>query len=297
VLRRDFGKTGIRVSVLGLGGSEIGAARTSQRDVNRIVGAALEAGINVIDTAECYGDSEDKIGRAVGHRRDSCYLFTKCGHPGGVWNRLRFSAWDAKLLRSTIDRSLKRLRTDHLDLLQLHGCPEMILRRGDVIHVLAKAKQAGKVRFIGYSGDDGAALYAVKCEAFDALQVSVNIADQTAIAKVLPVAGEYQLGVIAKRPIANVSWLTNYVGTYSRRLNRLRYDFLKLPVAQSAAFALRFTLTCPGVHTAIVGTTKPDHILKNTNSLDADGLLSMEEFATIRERWARVAEPSWTGQA
>jgi len=77
---RRLGRTGINVSVLGFGGSEIGAANASIATVERILGGALDAGLNLIDTAACYADSENLIGRAVSHRRRDFFLMTKCGH-------------------------------------------------------------------------------------------------------------------------------------------------------------------------------------------------------------------------
>ena len=81
--RRRLGRTDMDVSVLGFGGSEIGYERAGRRTVARLLDTALDAGLNVIDTAECYEDSETLIGAALGSRRDEIYLLTKCGHPRG----------------------------------------------------------------------------------------------------------------------------------------------------------------------------------------------------------------------
>src|SRR5918997_353820 len=184
--KRTLGKTGMHVSVLGFGGSEIGYGGAAVETVERLLGGALDAGLNVIDTAECYVTSEELIGRAVSRRRADYYLFTKCGHASGI----DLPDWDARLLEQSIERSLKRLRTDHVDLLQLHSCAEEVLREGDVIEVLRRAREAGKTRYIGYSGDGRAALYAVECGAFDTLQTSVNIADQQGLVLFMPQARE-----------------------------------------------------------------------------------------------------------
>ena len=108
----------MEVSVLGFGGSEIGYQQVAPERVERLLGSALDAGLNVIDTAECYLESEELIGRAVSHRRGDYYLFTKCGHAAGF----DLPDWDAHLLAESIDRSLQRLKTDYLALIQLHSC-------------------------------------------------------------------------------------------------------------------------------------------------------------------------------
>ena len=296
--RRQFGKTDMQVSVLGFGGAEIGFEGATEETVARLLKGALDAGPNVIDTGECYEGSEELIGKTVADRRADYYLFTKCGHPRGIGSE----DWSTASLLESIERSLRRLRTDRLDLIQLHTCSETVLRRGDAIAALQTAREKDYARYLGYSGDGRAARYAVECGAFDTLQTSINIADQEGIDLVLPGAREQQLGVIAKRPVANVAWkeshkpIAAYHHVYWERLNKLRYDFIRhLPMEESVAHALRFTLSVPGVHTAIVGTTKPERWQENARMVE-QGALSDAEFAAIRERWEEIAPAGWVGQ-
>jgi aryl-alcohol dehydrogenase-like predicted oxidoreductase len=295
--RRRLGKTDMVGSVLGFGGAEIGYQRVSGRAVTRLLGSALDAGLNVIDTAECYEDSEALIGRAIGARRREFYLFSKCGHARG-WAR---EDWRPAPLLASIERSLRRLATDHLDLIQLHSCSLAELRRGDAIGALEQARERGLTRYIGYSGDGEAARYAIECGRFDTLQTSVSIADQEAIELTLPLARAKQMGVIAKRPLANAAWryarkpAEAYHETYWSRLRMLDYDFLSAAADTAVATALRFTLSVPGVHTAIVGTTKPTRWLQNAALLGA-GALPRDVFEQIRARWRAVADASWVGQ-
>ncbi|MEN3369030.1 MAG: hypothetical protein V7609_1173 [Verrucomicrobiota bacterium] len=296
--KRQLGRTDMQVSVLGFGGAEIGFEGASEETVERLLKSALDAGLNVIDTAECYEGSEELIGKAVADRRADFFLFTKCGHPRGVGSE----DWSPSSLLESISRSLLRLKTDRLDLIQLHSCPEAVLRKGDAIAALQEAREKGYARYIGYSGDSLAAKYAVECGAFDTLQTSINIADQEALELTLPIARERKIGVIAKRPIANAAWKENhkpidsYHHAYWDRLNKLHYDFIRhRPLEESIAHALRFTLSVAGVHTAIVGTTKPERWLQNAKMVEA-GLLSNTEFEGVRERWEEIAPATWIGQ-
>jgi len=287
----------MQVSVLGFGGAEIGFQGADQRDVDKLLGSALDAGLNLIDTAECYANSEELIGRAVSGRRDDYFLFTKCGHAAG----LDLPDWDPRMLEQSIDRSLERLKTDYVDVIHLHSCSEEVLKQGDVIDVLKRAKEKGKTRFIGYSGDHTNALYAVRTGAFDSLMTSLNIADQEAADLTLGEAAERGMGVIIKRPVANVAWRhaeepdpKAYEYRYWQRLQKLKYDWLKGELEEAVGKALRFTLSTPGVHTAIVGTAKPDRWTSNARLLEK-GALPEAEYKAIRERWHAVAESDWIG--
>lgn len=292
---RQFGKTDMQVSVLGFGGSEIRSSDLN--DVARLLGSALDSGLNVIDTSACYGDSEELIGKAVAQRRDDYYLFSKCGHAAG----LPYEDWTPRTIEESIERSLRRLRTDHLDLMQLHSCSLDILRQGEVVPVLEKAKRAGKVRYIGYSGDNENARYAIDMGVFDSLQTSISIADQQGIDFTLPKAIERGMGIIAKRPIANAAWVPEslpknaYGYPYRERLQRLDYDFLHQGTDLSIATALRFTLSVPGVCVAIVGTTKPNRWQQNAAYVN-QGMLSKEQYESIRAIWEERADQHWLTQ-
>jgi aryl-alcohol dehydrogenase-like predicted oxidoreductase len=294
---RQFGKTDMRVSVLGFGGAEIGFEKASPEDVLMLLTTALDAGLNVIDTAECYLASEELIGQAVNNRRDQYFLFTKCGHP----ERPGVEDWRKESLLDSIARSLLRLKTDRVDLIHLHTCSEQELRKGEVIAALQEARERGYTRYIGYSGDSSAARYAVECGVFDSLQTSVSIADQESLELTLPLARDRGMAVVAKRPIANAAWrysekpTNSYHQVYWERLQKLNYDFLKGDAKQAASIALRFTLSVPGVHTAIVGTKNPTRWRENAELLKA-GPLPKEQFEAIRARWKEATDKSWIGQ-
>jgi aryl-alcohol dehydrogenase-like predicted oxidoreductase len=303
--KRVFGRTDMKVTVLGFGGAEIGYEKTSKETVGKLLNAALEAGLNVVDTAECYIDSEVQIAEAIGSRRKEYYLFTKCGH--AVEEAGRDSDWSKEGVLRSIERSLRRLKTDAVDLLQLHSCSLDELRKGDCIEGLETAKKQGKTRYIGYSGDSKAARYAVESGRFDALQTSVNIVDQESIDLLLPLAEEKKMGVVAKRPIANAVWRNDeepksgYHLEYWRRLRELQYPFATGDQRKDegpngpAGIALRFTAMQPGVDVLIVGTSKPERWKQNAALLEA-GPLEKELASSIRARWKAVAKDDWIGQ-
>jgi hypothetical protein len=302
--RRKFGRTDMKVAVLGFGSSEIGFGKTDKATVEKLLNGALDGGLDVIDTAECYLDAEIAIGEAVGARRKEYYLFTKCGHvtPDGK----RGDDWSKEGVQKSVERSLKRLKTDAVDLVLLHSCSLDELKKGDCIEGLEAAKKQGKTRYIGYSGDSLTAKWAVECGRFDALETSVSVADQESIDLVLPLAKEKQLGVIAKRPIANAAWRYDekpggYHEEYWRRLSELKYEWASGDARKNegadgpAAIAMRFTAMQPGISVLIVGTTKPERWKQNADLMRA-GPLTKELEASIRARWKAVAKPDWVGQ-
>lgn len=295
--KRKFGKTDMEFSVLGFGGAEIGYnAKQTQEEVNDLLNSALDAGLNVIDTAAAYKTSEELIGNAVGKRRNDYYLLTKCG----ALDAFTRSDWSKKGILETIESSLRNLKTDYLDIAQLHSCDAEILRRGEVIEGLQRAVEKGYTRFIGYSGDNEDAKTALEMDVFDSLQTSVSIADQTPIDGNIKLAKEKNIGVIAKRPIANAVWRhsskpdESYHHEYWDRIQKLNYSFLNKSLEEATAMALRFTMTIPGVDTMIVGTTKPGRWSENADYV-SEGNLSDEEFEAIRDRWREVADESWIG--
>jgi aryl-alcohol dehydrogenase-like predicted oxidoreductase len=296
--RRKFGRTDMEFSALGFGGAEIGYNESqTQEEVDRLLNSALDAGLNVIDTAAAYKTSERLIGNAVSNRRSEYYLLTKCGALDGFSR----SDWSAEGILDTIETSLKNLKTDHIDIVQLHSCDSETLRKGDAIEGLRRAREKGYARYIGYSGDGDDARTAIELGVFDSLQTSVSVADQTPIVGNIPLAVEKGLGIIAKRPVANAVWRhttrpgDSYVHEYWDRIQKLNFEFLDLPLEESIGIAIRFTLSIPGVATAIVGTTRADRWQQNAAYVD-QGPLDKATFDAIRAGWDEVADENWVGQ-
>ncbi len=297
--RRTFGRTGLPVSPLGFGGAPIGLLETDQQQVSTILNQLLDDGVNLIDTAASYAGSEEAIGKAIGHRRNDYVLISKCGRHS---DDLPGQDWSPRLISATLDRTLNRLRTDWLDAMLLHSCDLETLKRYEALEALVRARDAGKIRFVGYSGDNEAAAFAAAHPAVAVLETSVSIVDQANIDTVLPVARKHEVGVIAKRPIANAAWRSpesqpafyrEYASDYHRRFQAMNLHLQDLDLdvdpdtAGWAEVALRFTLSQPSVATAIVGTTNPQNARRNIHAA-ARPPLSDKTIQHIRDAFERA---------
>ncbi|MDK1032241.1 MAG: aldo/keto reductase [Planctomycetia bacterium] len=297
--KRAFGKTKLMVTPLGFGSAQLGNHLITQGESDRLLNAILDAGINFIDTGMCYGDSEDKIGKSISHRRDEFVLSTKCGHPVDD-----APEWSAEVVQKSVEQSLRRLGTDYLDVVLVHSCTAEQLN-DEMIAALQAGRKAGKTRSIGYSGDREAALKAVELGVFDALETSVSICDQEPISLTLPTAQEAGMGVIAKRPIANACWrdastfdefYAGYARPYAERLAAMGFTPESLGFDGSwVELALRFSAYLPGVHCAIIGSTNVDHVLENAKAV-AKGPLPEPVVEAIRDAWAKNDDGSWHGR-
>lgn len=304
-----FGKTGFDVTRLGFGAAPIGYLGTEQEKVRRLLDEVLDAGVNFIDTAACYPGSEEMLGRTVSDRRDDYILASKCGH---VVDDLKGEPFHPQVIADSIEQSLRRLRTDRIDLMLLHSCSLDVLKQGDALAALEKARDAGKVRAIGYSGDNEAAAYAASLDAVQAIELSVSIVDQHNIDAVLPICREHDLGVIAKRPLANAAWkpldsqpgiYKQYANTYTERLAAMGITpndlgFRGYADIEWPDIALRFTLSVPGVHTAIVGTTSQVNTRANIAAAQKRPLPE-DVYRQLREAFKKAEKDSgetWPGQ-
>jgi aryl-alcohol dehydrogenase-like predicted oxidoreductase len=264
----QLGKTGLQISRLGLGLAQGKHKLTMDdfQDAADVLDVALEAGINFLDTGACYGLSEEFIGRLISHRRGNYILATKCGH---LVEGEEGEPWTPHTIRHSIERSLSRMKTDYLDLIQLHSCSVAILEHGEVIAELERSQKQGLVRFLGYSGDNEAAEWAVSSGVFDTIQTSFNIVDQRARWNLFKDAKAAGMGTIIKRPIANVSWgakqsPSTYADTYFERGKKME-ELGTLPVTfdDPLTLALGFALSYKDVDTAIVGTRDHNHMRAN----------------------------------
>ena len=290
--RRTLGRTGMEVSRIGLGLAQIGAFALEEADrVRALVNRALDCGITFLDTAASYRNSEALVGPALASRRDECVLATKCGHWAAE------VSWTAQTVRDHIEQSLRRLSTDRLDLVQLHSCDVDVLEQGDVIRALMDARDAGKTRFVGYSGDNAAAEWAVESGLFDTLQTSFNLVDQRARTRLFPRARQAGMGVIVKRTIANATW----GGSRASAGTTVQFDTLHERSAAMGALgpvpgapddpvqtSLGFTLAHPEVDVALVGSTNPAHVEANVRLVETELPIRAEVVEICRRRFEQV---------
>ncbi len=191
---RRLGKTGLQVSAIGFGGIPIQRVTSSQ--AAKVVEAAVSGGINFIDTARAYTDSETKLGGIIGKFRNKLVIASKS------------MARTREDMARDIDLSLREMKTDYIDLYQLHnvkdeGSLEKVMAPGGALEALQDARDRGKVRFIGVTGHIADILVKViRTGLFDTVQVPFNPVETVALNELLPLARELDMGIIAMKPFA-----------------------------------------------------------------------------------------------
>lgn len=292
--QRTLGRTGLRVSALGFGAWEIGWTRPEEgEEVGRLLNRALDLGINFIDSSAAYRWSEELIAKYLGHRRDEFIFATKCGswrvlQPDGEW--VQTLDYSGEAIQPAIDRSLKRLGTDRLDLVQLHSPSLADVESGSGLEGLKRAQAAGKVRFIGISADGDAARAAIATGEYDSLQITYNVLEQDPGLDLIPAARARGMGIIIKNPIANALYEKPRTEATARLWDRARALLAPEVVGEQPRVetALRWLLSDPQVDTAIVGTTRAAHLEANVEAARR-GALPAGTLQEIRQRWNRLA--------
>jgi len=262
----------LEVTTLGYGAMELRGApagpEVSDHDAEQVLNAVLDAGINFIDTSIDYGRSEELIGRFIAHRRSEYFLASKCGCvPNAPMGAEHIHT--AENIRTGVENSLRRMKTDYLDLVQFH---RSITRREFEQHGALEAvlalKQEGKVRAIGVSGTLPNLVEQIEMGVFDAFQIPYSALQRDHEA-VIARASAADVGIIIRGGVARgapADWRRNYYmlpGTAMRdRWQNARLDDL-LGGASRSEFTLRFTLSNPDLDTTIVGTRDLGHLRDN----------------------------------
>lgn len=287
--QRNVGETGIKVSILGFGAGLIGDESINEKQVEKILNTVLDYGINLIDTARSYGISEERIGKYISSRRKEFVLSTKVGY--GVEG---YEDWTYECVSAGVERALRTLRTDYIDIVHLHSCPLETLKNTGVIEALDKAVERGKVRVMAYSGENEALEYAIDTGKFKSIMASVNICDQRIIDRMIPKTKN--LGLIAKRPLANIAWkyeerpYGNYCEEYWLRLQKMKLEF---DIA-NLELALRFAAFTDGVASCVIGSRNLENIKQNIEILEK-GSLPSDIISNIRLAF-NSNDDNWVGQ-
>jgi uncharacterized protein len=267
---RVLGRTGLRVSEIGFGGAPVGLANyierwdptaaEEQRSVEAALERALDLGVNYIDTAPGYGNgiSEEVLGRVIGRRRGECLVATKT------------SARDPAGIRASVEASLRRLRTDMVDLLQFHGgwyAPDdvaAILTEGG-LETYQQLRVEGKVRFLGFTaeGPSGGVSQLIATGAFDVLQVRYNFlyqhpCDYVNEEGVIREAEARAMGIITMRTLTS--------GTFQKAM---RAAFPQLAGADLDGFLLNYSLSNPLLDVVLVGMRRVEEVERNAAHSDA----------------------------
>ena len=284
---RTLGRTGIQVSPYALGALMFATAMgNAPEDSARIINKALDAGINFIDTADAYGDSEAVVGKALKERRDEVVLATKFGRPAGQGPNQQGAS--RRWIVTAVENSLRRLQTDYIDLYQLHR-PDPGTSIEETLSALTDLIRGGKVRAIGASQTPASGIVEAQwaaerrgLERFSTEQPPYSILNRGIEREILPVTQRLGMGAVVWGPLGQ-GLLTGRVrknehndlrraGLFRHLTDERRLDVVErlVPLAEEAGLpmthlAMAFTITHPGVSSALLGARTMDHL---------DGLLA-----------------------
>jgi aryl-alcohol dehydrogenase-like predicted oxidoreductase len=301
IMTRTLGRTQADVTILGYGAMELrGQPRGPEIDddtAGRLLNAVLDDGINLIDTSPDYGRSEELIGKHLGHRRDEFFLASKCGClieiPADAQPPYPHDYSPANV-RADVEQSLRRLRTDRLDLVQVHMSPSVEqLRDSQTVETLQELRKEGKVRFIGMSGILPNLPGQIAMDVFDAFQIPYSAVqrdhEELITAAAATGAGTLIRGGAARgAPSEDKNWRT---GPLSQPAGLGQRNWAASGIGDLLAgsgmtpmeFVLRFTLSHPYLSTTIVGTASPGHLQSNIATAEK-GPLPADLYAEAKSR-------------
>jgi aryl-alcohol dehydrogenase-like predicted oxidoreductase len=301
IMTRTLGRTQADVTILGYGAMELrGQSRGPEIDddtAGRLLNAVLDGGINLIDTSPDYGRSEELIGKHLGHRRDEFFLASKCGClieiPADAQPPYPHDYSPANV-RADVEQSLRRLRTDRLDLVQVHMSPSVEqLKDSQTVETLQELRKEGKVRFIGMSGILPNLPGQIAMDVFDAFQIPYSAVqrdhEELITAAAATGAGTLIRGGAARgAPSEDKNWRT---GPLSQPAGLGQRNWAASGIGDLLAgsgmtpmeFVLRFTLSHPYLSTTIVGTASPGHLQSNIATAEK-GPLPADLYAEAKSR-------------
>lgn len=272
MLKRRLGKTNLMVSVIGFG--TIKLPQIDEKTANKILNEALNLGINFIDTARNYGDSEEKIGLAISKRRNEFHISTKS------------DAATYEDMKRDIQTSLEKLRTDYIDLYLCHNLrhPEKydrVMGPGGAMEALKEAKKEALIGHVGFSCHrfHETMERGIKSGEFEVIMVSYNMLDDEAVGeRILPLAREHDVGVIAMKPLAG-GFLANPPPELVKRAG----------ISINVETALKFVLSNDSVSTAIPGMMRIEEVKENAKIGESFTYMSDEEKKMIVEAMKSIS--------
>lgn len=299
--KRTLGRTGMDVTVLGYGAMELrGAPRgreVSEDDAGRLLNTVLDLGINYIDTSIDYGVSEERIGRHIAHRRGEYFLASKCGclvgwEPDPGRDRGGPHVYTKENIVAGVEQSLRRMNTDHMDLLQVHMTPSrQVLEENSAVETMQELQAQGKVRFIGMSGTIPHLADHIEMGVFDAFQIPYSASqrehEDLVAAAAAAGSGTIIRGGAAKGAPSGGERPANRNPELLDAWEKAQMDDLLEEGQSRMEFVIRFTQTHPGMHTNIVGTINPEHLRQNLEA-SLKGNLPADVYEEAKRRLAEA---------
>jgi len=291
-----LGRTGLKVTRLSYGAMEIRGSRiwggrpVTDKQAETILNAVLDAGINFIDTANDYGRSEEFIGKFLAHRRNEFILATKCGC--NVTRRDDTTddtphVWTRENLIRGLHESLARLKTETIDIMQLHNPPVEAVEQGDLVAALQEMRQQGKIRFVSISTTLPHLPTYLKWGVFDTFQIPYSALERDHEDWITQAAAA-GIGTIIRGGVARGEPGAGR-GSADRweKFEAAQLDDLRQPGESRTSFLLRFTLSHPHIHTIIAGTLQPEHLHENIAAAQR-GVLPADTYAEAKRRLDKV---------
>lgn len=310
---RSLGKTGLKISAIGLGTVSLGLnygieaphefGRPDEIDALRLLWEAASAGINFFDTAPNYGESELLLGRALG-KRQGCYFATKVSIPKDEKGDLKAGAEIGEAIFRSIETSLRLLRREILDVVQIHNATPEVILQGEMTRALLKAREQGKVRYMGASvyGEESA-LAVIESGSFEVLQVAYNVLDQQMGQRVFPAAQKRGVGIIVRSALLKgalspkAQWLPRRLHPLRLAAERTRHvlggSWQSLPEA-----AIRFCLSTAAVSTTLIGARTTGELVQGLTAADQGPLSDeiLERTPTLSLEDERYTNPAYWPQ-
>jgi aryl-alcohol dehydrogenase-like predicted oxidoreductase len=268
---RKFGRTDLQVTELGYGAMELRKVEPAQAE--KLLNGVLDSGINLIDTAPDYGNSEDLIGQFISHRRNEYILASKCGCNVPDDGSDARHIWTKDQVTHNVEHSLQRLKTDHLDLLQIHSATAEEVKNGHLVAAMQEVQQQGKVRHIGYTatgrGEFGFSdlIEMLSWDVFSFFQIPYGL-----LARIhensITQAAEKNAGIILRGTVKPGYARAYEKGEWDALWEQANLDNLLSDHEDRYRFMLRYAISHPDYSTTIIGTSSLDHLNDNIQSVE-----------------------------